>query len=292
MMAHLKKSEPPTKAMRRVCRGHVVAALGWLRKTGRPAAIHRVRKEIKKSRAILRLAGDTQRRGANHKAARRLRKVAHRLDASRDAHVMLQELKKLANGHAARFLETHHALLNHSRREDRQFRKHASGAARRLLQSAKRRVRKLKFEASGWEAIEPGLKQNYRRARAMLRQAGRQPLPENFHDWRKHVKNFRYHLEMLCPDWPAETRVLTAKLDRLGDCLGQDHDLYMLQHFVADEDNPKEAPGLNRLIAARQEKLRAEALKLGAAVFLESSAVMSHRLKKQWQAWRDEPAGR
>ncbi len=291
MMAHLKKSEPPTKALRRVCREHVAAALDWLRKTGKPAAIHNVRKEIKKSRAIVRLVDGTRAPGANRKTARRLRRVARRLNGSRDARVMLEVFKQLANGRAAKFLETHHALLKHSHREDREFRKHAAGAAKRLLRQAKRRVGKLKFTASGWAAIEPGLQQNYRRAQALWRRAGRQPVPENFHDWRKYVKNFRYHLELLCPKWPAETRGLMEKLDRLGDCLGQDHDLFMLQQFVLAEGNAQEAPGLIRLIAGRQVKLRAEALKLGAAVFSESPGRMCRRLKKQWQAWRDEPAG-
>jgi CHAD domain-containing protein len=292
MMPHLKKSEPPVKALRRVCRGHVVAALDWLRKTGRPSAIHRVRKEIKKSRAIVRLVGDTKGRGANRKTAKNLRQVAHRLDGSRDARVMLQELKKLANGNAAQFLETRRALLKHSRREDRRFHKHASVAAKRLLRKAERRVRKLKFAASGWAAIEPGLKRNYRRAQAMLKLAGRRPLPKNFHDWRKHVKNFRYHLEMLCPEWPPEIRALTGKLDRLGDCLGEDHDLFMLDQFVAGQGVAREAAGLNRRITARQKKLRAEALKLGAAVFSEPAAVVCRRLEQHWDAWRDQPADR
>jgi len=292
MPFHLKKSEPPTKTMRRVCREHVASALDWLQRSGRPSAIHRVRKEIKRSRAIVRLAGDTKGRGANRKTARSLRKVAHRLDGSRDARVMLQEFKKLVNGRAARFPETQLALLKRSRRADRQFRKHASTAAKRLLRQAERRVRKLKFTASGWAAIEPGLKQNYRRAQALFRQVVRQPLPENFHDWRKHVKIFRYHLEMLCPAWPAETRALTENLDRLGDCLGQDHDLYMLEQFVAAEGNSKETPVLRRLIDARQVKLRAEAFELGSTIFSDSPTIVCRRLKKQWQAWWAGPANR
>lgn len=292
MKSHLKKTESPTKAMRRVCRQHVVSALNWLQKTGKPAAIHRVRKEIKKSRAIVRLVGDAKGQGANRKTERSLRQVAHRLNGSRDARVMLQQFNKLADGRVAQFLETHHALLKHSQREDRQFRKHASVAARRLLRKAKRRVRKLKFAASGWAAIEPGLKRNYGRARAMFKLTGRRLLPENFHDWRKHVKNFRYYLEMLCPKWPAETRALAEKLDRLGACLGEDHDLFMLNQFVMAEGNAKEAASLTRLIAARQQKLRAEALELGTAVFSESPGTVCRRLKEQWKAWRDQPSGR
>ena len=51
MPFRFKKSESPAKAVRRVCRERIGAALGGLRKGGRPAAVHGVRKEIKKLRA-------------------------------------------------------------------------------------------------------------------------------------------------------------------------------------------------------------------------------------------------
>ena len=55
MPFHFKKSESPAKGVRRVCRERIGAARERLREGGRSAAIHDVRREIKKLRAMFRL---------------------------------------------------------------------------------------------------------------------------------------------------------------------------------------------------------------------------------------------
>lgn len=289
MLSHFKKSEPAVGAVKRVCRGHVKKALHCLRKAGRTPAVHEVRKEIKKSRAVLRLVREHDQDRVNRKVARTLRQAAHRLDGPRDAKVMLEELKKLAGARAPRLLQVHDALLKHSRQQKQQFYRRGSlAAARLLLRKAGKGARKLRVEASGWAAVEPGLKKTYDRGRMIFKLAGRQPSPEHFHNWRKQVKYLWYHLQMLCPDWPADTRRLTATLGRLGDQLGEDHDLYMLGQFVEQQASRAEARVLNDLIARRQTRLRAEALKLAQPVFAETPADLCRRLKRQWEAWRKQ----
>lgn len=286
MPIHFKKSEPASKALRRACRGHVGEALDWLHKTQRPAAIHNVRKEIKKVRAILRLMPEKEGDDIQHKAARGLRKAANRLAGPRDARVMLRAFQNLAADGPARFPRIHEALQKHCQREARRFREEdAMAVAERLLRKTKWRVGKLKVEASGWSAVEPGLKRSYTRGRALLQLAGRQPSPENLHDWRKQVKDLWFHLQLLCPDWPAETRALASTLESLGEKLGEEHDLFLLMQFGAEQRVATEADGLNRLIEKRRERLRADALMLGVAAFAAPPAVLCRRLERQWNAW-------
>jgi CHAD domain-containing protein len=288
MPFHFKKAESPAKAVRRVCREHIGEALGRLRKPRHPASVHAVRKEIKKLRAIFRLVRGEIGKGDYRQAAKALRRAADRLAAPRDARVTLKAFEKLAGG-AVRFPKIHKALQRHCRRETRRFRQDDSvAAARRLLQKVNWRLGKLEFTASGWTAIEPGLRQSYRCGRQACELARRQPTPENLHEWRKPVKNFWHHLRLLCPEWPAAVRALTNQLERLGELLGDEHDLFLLGRFIAETcaGETGEVAALDKLIVARQKKLRAAALKLGSQIYAETPAAVCARLGKHWNAWR------
>ncbi len=290
MPFHLKKTEPLDKGVRRVCREHLGEALKRLRKSRHPAAIHGVRKEIKKLRALLRLVRGGTGRGDHRKTEDALRRAADRLAASRDARVMLQAFGQLAGGKAARrFPKIWRALQKNRHREARRFRNNKSiAAARKNLQKTDRRWAGLKIKLSGWAAIEPGLRESYGRGRQTSELARRQPSLEHFHEWRKQVKNFWHQLRLLCPAWPAAARALVDRLELLGELLGKEHDLSLLKQFIAARctDQAVEAAALNRLIEASQKKLRAAALKLGARLYAETPAAVCRRLGNDWNGWR------
>jgi len=136
--------------------------------------------------------------------------------------------------------------------------------------------------------IEPALKESYRRGRAARERAACKPFPENFHDWRKHVKDLWHYFRLLQPAWPAEIRAMTEDLEILGEYLGDDHDLALLQAFVAGhfEGDSRDAAPLDRLINLRQKKLRAAALKLGSRLYWERPAGICRRLGGYWNEWR------
>ncbi len=275
MPFRFKKSESPAKAVRRVCRERVGAALDCLRKSERPAAVHGARKEIKKLRALFRLMRGEISAGTYRKGVKALRAAADCLASARDARVMLKAFEKLVGPSARQFPGIENALKEHARREARQFRRNDSVAlAERLLRKTHRRVGDLKIKAGGWTAIEPGLRQSYQRGWAACRLVCKQPAPENFHDWRKHVKDLWFYFCLLHPVWPAATRAMTDELELLGEQLGEDHDLFLLQQFVAEHcaAQTEEVKTLNRLIAARQRQLRAAALTLGSRLYAETPA--------------------
>ena len=295
MPFHFKKAESPAKGVRRVCRERIGAALGRLRQPGNPAAVHGVRKEIKKLRAIFRLVRAEIGRGTYRKGAKALREAANRLAVPRDARVTLKAFEKLTGRTARRFAGIAAALGKNARREARRFQQENSVArAKRLLRKTDRRVGGLRIKTSGWAAIERGLQESYRRGRAARALVGRKPLPENFHDWRKHVKDLWHYFCLLHPAWPAEVRALTDELELLGAHLGDDHDLALLQQFIAEHfaGQAGDARALNRLIAVRQQQLRAAALMLGSRLYAETPAVFCRRLEKHWNDWRGEAPGR
>jgi CHAD domain-containing protein len=289
MPFRFKKSESPAKAVRRVCRERVGAALGRLRKSPHPAAVHGVRKEIKKLRALFRLVRGEIGRGVYRKGAKALREAADSLTAPRDARVMLKAFEKLAGRDARKFAGIEKALRKNCRRETRRFRKKDSAAAAgRILRKTGRRVGELKIKTVGWAAIEPGLKQSYRRGREFYKLVLRKPSPENFHEWRKHVKDLWHYFCLLYPAWPAEARAYTEELELQGAHLGEDHDLFLLQQFTAEHcaGQGGEAEALKRLIESRQKQLRAAALKAGSRLYAETPAVICRRLEQHWNDWR------
>jgi CHAD domain-containing protein len=287
MPFHFKKTEPAARAVRRVCREHLGEAQARLRQSRHPASVHGVRKEIKKLRAIFRLVRAETARGAYRRAAKGLRRAARRLAATRDARVRFQAFAQLAGRHAAeRFPVLHQALFKDCRRESRRFRDDDSVAlAKRVLRKTGRRVAGLKFTASGWAAIAPGLMRSYRRGQQAGRRARREPSPENLHEWRKQVKTFWHQLRLVCPKWPAAVRKFTDQLEQLAQLLGDEHDLDLLQEFVTEHAPVAEAAMLDPLIAARQKKLRNAALKLGARLYAKDSAAVGQQLGRDWNAW-------
>ena len=291
MPFRFKKSESPAKAVRRVSRERISVARERLRDGSHSAVIHDVRREIKKLRAIFRLARGESERGKYRKNVKALREAACYLAAPRDARVRLKAFEKLNGSDAQRFAEIEKMLRKHCRRETRRFRKNDFiAAADRILRKIERRLGGLKIKASGWAAIEPGLKESYTRGWKAFALVRRKPLLENFHEWRKHVKNLWFYFQLLRPAWPAELRAMTDELELLGRYLGDEHDLVLLQQFAARHcaKQINEAAALDSLIQSRQMELRAAALKLGSRLYAETPASLCGKLRSCWNLWRGE----
>lgn len=289
MPFRFKKKESPSKAVRRVCRERVGAARKRLRKSDRPAAIHGARREIKKLRAVFRLVRGEIGRSAYRKGVDALRAAADFLAAPRDARVTLKAFRKLAGHARPRFAGIEEVLREHCRRETRRFQKRdAAAAADRILRKTDRRAGGLRIKSVGWSAIEPGLKESYRRGREACALVHRKPSAENFHEWRKQVKNLWHYFLLLRPAWPAEIRAMTEELELLGRHLGDEHDLFLLEQFVAKHCTGQggEAAVLKPLIKSRQKTLRTAALKLGSRLYAEPPEVLCRKLRQCWDLWR------
>jgi CHAD domain-containing protein len=145
----------------------------------------------------------------------------------------------------------------------------------------------LKVKSKGWKAIEPGLKRIYCNGREALETAHREPSEENFHEWRKRVKDLWYQLRMLCPANPRELRERVTGLEELANLLGDGHDLFMLNEFVGKKLLQSEhAKMLKELIRKRQEKLHSKALKLGGRFYRQKPNEFCRHIEDYWKTWR------
>ena len=282
MPFYFKKSETLAEAVRRVFAERVHAACSELEKTDRPEVIHRVRKDIKKLRAVLSLVRN-EIACDDHRIIRKpLNRAADRLAEARDARVKFRALSKLAKNADVKFPVVYKLLRKDWRREMRQLQRgQASPAVGRWLRKAWRRLHRADLKSLSALTVAAGLNRSFGQGRALYQRAGREPLPECFHAWRKRVKTLWYQLCLLPPPRPKALCRLTRELELLGELLGEDHDLHLLGEFITENavQSSRESLALRRLAALRRKKLQNTALKLGVLLYAVDPESFVKRLK-------------
>lgn len=244
----------------------------------RAHVVHEARKTIKRMRAMARLLRrETGEQSFEHVNSS-LREAGKGLSGARDAEVRVATLNNLRARHRDRLAgEPIDALL--SRLE--QDRGTAQGGDPELEVLAN--VAEIRSEMLRWnllehdsDALAAGLRSIYRDGRNRYKRVKRSRArdPERMHDWRKRVKSLYYALDMLGGKQASATAKLTRRSDRLGEALGEEHDLWMLSDFLQREDQLDERTRrlLLALIERRREQLRKRALRLGAHLYARRPA--------------------
>jgi CHAD domain-containing protein len=291
MPFRFKRKEPVAHAVRRIYGKVSNDALESLNDTSHFEAVHGVRKEIKKLRSLLRLVRHDIGKEAYGKYTDTLRDAANHLRAMRDAQVTLgtfESLEKDFDGKVPtlRFPKIRSALRSHCRAEGKKL-EDSAAPVKTLLRESQQQFKNLKVKPKGWKAIKPGLEKAYGQGRNAFAAVEREPSPENFHEWRKRVKDLYHQLSLLCPVCPHKLRRRIKRLDKLGGLLGDDHDLAMLKEFVAGKlGHTPNAQAFEKVIASRQEKLRSKALKLGAQFYPKKPHRFSRKVGNYWKSWR------
>jgi CHAD domain-containing protein len=288
MSTRLKAGDSPGRALRRACSDHATKALVCLKRADQPEAAHNVRREIKKMRAIFRLAEDGLRRRDFRKIARSMRLSAKPLAAARDARVMRQAFEMLAGSKVRNFPEIRSALKSQSGQAGRDYDGNDLGSiARLVLKQTSRLVEDLDLRQVHWPEIRTRLRKSYSQGRKAYLQSLKQPSPERLHEWRKRVKNFWYQLHFLSPQWPRQSEQLAKALDRLGELLGNSHDLVLLHQFANERcRNADETSKLQLLIAAKSSEYGVEIKRLGAMIYSQSPEAVSAKLEAARKSWR------
>jgi CHAD domain-containing protein len=295
----IKQKEQVGKAVRRIVREQLRSAIRAARdrKLDQEARVHEVRTRLKRSRAALALI----RREAGDEAARDDRRL-------RDAGRLLAKPRDLAvQAHTFRVLGTRlqselpPRLLARLASAERQIRRALEPAeVERDLKRAARALRRLRRDLSNWgvdkgrRAIGDSVTRTYRSGLETLEAAREQPSPERFHDWRKHVKALSYELRIIAAAVPELTTTLIPKIERLGEILGQVHDLDCVK--ATAELHPRwfgraaDGEAVLAAVDARRAELEQEALALAASVFAGRARDVRALVKSGWKLWRSGPA--
>lgn len=263
-------------------------------------AIHETRKAIKRARTLERLMRDANDRKRQRHRKDLLREAAGELSGARDAQVALNTLEGLMRrqpkqlGASPGVARLHAALLTEQTAAERAAQE--SGARRRALRLLEETRADLAAEpARGGRrearALTAGMIRIYTRGRLAMRAARRRASVAEMHEWRKRVKDLRHAAQALGDGGSAKKGSARARLsrigrdaDRLGEALGEEHDLALLAKRVRTEDTifRGDKAGRKRLQAAikrRRKRLRARALE-GAALYRAKPKRFRKRLPK------------
>jgi CHAD domain-containing protein len=260
----------------------------------RDKAIHETRKSLKKSRSALRLAREDLPRRTRREEGTAMRDAARRLSGARDAQVMLDTLEKVVHDAVPpppgdqvrtvqRALEGRRDALAAQLEGDTGLLGDVAGE----LEAIRARVASWKLRDQGVGSVADGAEVLYARGREAMRHALRDGIDEDWHEWRKRVKDLWYSGRILQPLAPNQLGGLVDEADRLSDVLGDHNDLAVLLEAVGEDDDLAD---LRQAIVARRDTLRRVAAPIGRRLYVEKAPVFGRRLRALLAAHEPERA--
>jgi CHAD domain-containing protein len=286
----LKRDEELGAGLKRVAAGRAEKALERLREEDdRAKAVHGARKDLKKLRAVLRLARDELPKKTFREENRRYRKAGQTLSAARDATVKLKTLELLVEaggGLSGEAIETWRSILDRDREAAGNLAAD-EGAVIDLLEVGLAGIAEWPLEGDSWEMIGGSVERTYRRGRRAMRAADAKPSEDNLHRWRKRAKDLWYDLALLSGAWPRPLGATAEEAHRLTELLGDHHDLALLRADLHERRlGEEETRVLEAAIDARQERLATDAFELGRRLYAEKPKAFNRRLRCYWKAWQ------
>lgn len=245
------------------------------------AAIHQVRKRCKKLRGLLRLCREPI--GKHYRRENiRYRDAARGLSPLRDAGALIEAFDHLIGQNPGAFGTRAVAAARRKLELDADRQVVAEIDEGRELESFDRALaagrRKVEVWAPKVESLDDtlaGLRRNYTRGRRAMRAALANSSTGRFHEWRKRTKYHSYQLKLLENLWKPVLRAHRCEAARLGELLGDEHDLAVLEACLSkDSPSGRSHGGILKLIASRREALRQEVAKSGPRVYVQKPREM------------------
>src|SRR5438067_3738339 len=268
MAFRLKLREPLPEGLKRVFGEQIDSALHLCQHPAkqRGVTVHEVRKHLKKLRAAMRLAAGKVGKNCHTEEDRCVRKIGRMVSDLRDAQVRLQTFiqlreKAAKNSKKQLFPCTEELLLL----ERESFSAAFAGWQRQAIPQLERiKARLMDWPVDGldWKQIRNAVCKIYRRGQRALAKTIDDPEPENFHAWRKRVKDIWYQLRILQPLNRVVLERIGTDAEILGELLGREHDfdflLARLENEGGDEMQREELMQLQKPLRQRGGRLRSD----------------------------------
>jgi CHAD domain-containing protein len=291
MSYRLEDREGVADGIRRRVREELDDAIAGLR-TGedRDTAIHEARKSLKKARSALRLARTDLDPATRRTENTAMRDASRRLSGARDAQVMLDTLGGLAHAVPAPPADEVRELQQELMARRAELASQLEGDTGLLedvageLEAIRGRVESWDLGDQRWGSIAGGAEIIHDRGRAAMKQALRGDADDDWHEWRKRVKDLWYAGRIIAPITGAQIEGLVEEADELSDVLGDHNDLAVLLEAAGDR------PGLRAAIVARRDALRRVAATLGRRLYGEKPKAFARRLEALLAAHEDAHA--
>jgi CHAD domain-containing protein len=295
----IKGSESAAGAMVRITQTRLDRALSQLRdglESDPATAVHEARKDLKKTRSVLRLVRDPLGKDRYARENARLREAGRALSSTRDATVKLDTLETLTERYGDELpdgvKDLERALKDEARAAESgagERESDLSAAVQRateLIGATREGIDEWSFSKSGFKVLEAGLERSYRRGYKRFADVRGDPTPENVHEWRKRVKDLWYDLRLLRATWPPILGEMADQAHELSDLLGDHHDLTVLSEDLDRRSgiDGDEVMAMQSLIEGRQEELLEAAVPFGERLYAESPKRFVDRLRAYWRA--------
>jgi CHAD domain-containing protein len=284
----LKLREPLPDGLKRVFGEQIDSALRLCRHPAkeRGVTVHEVRKHLKKLRAAMRLAVAEVGKNQHAREDRCVREIGRLVSDLRDAQVRLQTLIQLRDEAAKKSKENpfpHIEELLSLERES--FSAAFAGWQKQAvpkLEHARERLAKWPIDYITWKQICGAIEKIYKRGQRGLAKTIKKPVPENFHTWRKRVKDIWYQLRILQPLNRVVLEEMAHDAEVLGELLGREHDfdflMARLEKESGDDALGDELARLQKLIRKRGRRLCRDAVELGRRFYAEPPKAFAKRI--------------
>ncbi len=292
----VREHETVPAAMSRIAREQLVGAMAASSdpSMAEPERIHEARKCCKRLRAVIRLVMGQDGAFFSEEDAF-VRDAARELSWLRDTDAMLDTCAKLRASCRSpgvnRYLSRIQSRLRRLRRRAERGREPEARRLKRFavrMRNAAERVLFWPVARANEGDLQAGFEESYRGARRAFRRALAEPLQENFHAWRKHVKRHGYHLRLLREIWPEGVRERLSEVDRLGELLGAERDVAMLADLVAGGIRSlrptRDEAAVIEFVEQRRVGLLADAIERGERLMAGGPADLFARLRSGSEA--------
>lgn len=253
--------------------------------------VHEVRKEIQKLRALLKLIRGRLSGKVYRKQNKTLRLAAHALSPLRDADVALRSLQQFMCRQKDKDLHSICGKLKKTlvkRRAEAYFEEPSMRKELRAqIGKATMRFQEVRYRKIHRSDICEGLGQSYKHGLKAYRAANRLRSKENLHEWRKRVKRLRHELSLMEEVLPSKLLKPLDELKSLSDCLGDDHDLAILDEVGATEALAlTEWKAFSAVVAEERFQLQQSAFLMGERLYADSPASFVKKIQQGWDLQR------
>lgn len=277
MAFRLTPHEPIPDGLRRIVREQFERSVALLEGPleQRQYAVHETRKSFKRLRSLLRMLRQDMPTVFTVENAR-IRDMSGLLSPYRDADAMLETLDKLHQVAPDLLDDKMYAPAHQALAKSRDERLNSGDGYPPVAQQVVASLNQSLVDLEQWpmpqnlDHMTAVLRQTYKRARKAAGKARKSMHIEDFHSWRKRVKDLQFQTQVLQDTAAGLPRKFGVSLKTLAELLGNHHDLSILDELLdspeifPDREHAKE---VQALVARHFEDLQQQAQNIGTDLF-------------------------
>jgi CHAD domain-containing protein len=268
---HLKRGEPIGEELKIIARLQLETALVELAGNNvSPEPIHEARTAIKKVRAVVQLASPALGSVRRDFITDRLHEAGMRLSPLRDSEVQVQTLDLLLEGDSLKPEEfsSIRAGLADIAKQRRVNDIRQIPRVMGFLEEALRSVKEWPLDPLQGKDVRRRIRRIYRRGRSLLEFCNASNDPDDFHTFRKTVKQLWYAIRITSLFWPEQGADFITELGLMGELAGKERDFNLLAETLRQGPSNKASQRLISIIGEELHKLRRATL-TAASTFYE-----------------------